>query len=202
MKSRRPSLDSKNRPSYHAWYWEWKGELSRETRVSESSENKSNTSPTLTSPTTSLARFFQSSRRKQSGSTQGQGLNSEQKKSTTPDLSSNSGKMKANSQSVRTVLTTSFASFVHAATSPRTVQNPLGFCQSRSSKLIRTICIFLHRFEKDWASLRLRRPEDCIELPRAKTLPQLKAHPLSISRHPTPLDHILKSCGFRIFDSV
>src|SRR5882724_5320565 len=73
----------------NARYWERKEELSRETRASGSSGNKSeHKSDNKSSKGSSNSK----QKNNNSGSTQGKGSSSEQKKSTTPDLSSKLGK--------------------------------------------------------------------------------------------------------------
>src|SRR5882724_8967369 len=77
-----------------ARYWERKGELSHKTRASGSSGNKSEHKSDSNKSNNKSGKGSSNSKQKNnnSGSTQGKGSSSEQKKSTTPDLSSKLGK--------------------------------------------------------------------------------------------------------------
>ena len=116
-------------------YWERKGELSHKTQASGSSGNKSEHKSGKGSSNSKQ-------KNNHSGSTQGKGSTSEQKKSTTPDLSLKLGKdRKITPQECQRHLDTSFASFVAPLdTSPRTVQNPARLLpKPKHPSLIRTI---------------------------------------------------------------
>src|SRR5882672_877766 len=74
-----------------ARYWERKGELSRETRASGSSGNKSDNKPDSAKSDNKSGKSKSKQKDNNSGSTQGKGSSSDPKKST-PDLSSKLGK--------------------------------------------------------------------------------------------------------------
>jgi len=112
----------------------------------------------------------------------GQGSTSEQKKSTTPDLSSNLGRWKANSTGTSHCLDNHLCLFCAPLdTSPRTVQNPARLCQSpRIQVWSGQVHIFWHRLKKRLSSPQdSAQPEDCIELPHVKTLTLYTSTPLN-----------------------
>ena len=75
-----------------ARYWERRGEVSRETRTSGSSGNKSEPKSDSNKSDNKSGKGSSKQKNTNSSSTQGKGSTSEQKKATTPDLSSKLGK--------------------------------------------------------------------------------------------------------------
>jgi len=75
-----------------ARYWERRNEVSRETRASGSSGNKSEPKSDSNKSDNKSGKGFSKQKNTNSGSTQGKGSTSEQKKAPTPDLSSKLGK--------------------------------------------------------------------------------------------------------------
>jgi len=183
----------------NAWYWEWKGELSHETWTSGSSGTSLNRSLTLTSLTTSLAKFFQFQTEKQQFcSTQGKGSTSEQKESTTPTFLRNLKRQKPNSQECQCHLDNSFASFVHCWHITKTVQIQLSFTKAEHQVWSGQICVFQHGLKKDWAVSRLHMTKDCIELPHVKLLLSMHCS-LTLSWLWTPSRYGLEILWFQIF---
>jgi len=156
----------------NAWYWEWKGELSHETWASDLLETSLNTSLT-----TSPAKVLQIPRQKQQQLWlyPGQGLLfwTEEVHHSQPFFETWE-RRKANSTgtsvpSWQQVLPSFVAPLEHVTKDCPKIQ--LGFHQSLSVQVWSgQICVFWHRFEKTEQSLNSAQPEDCIELPHAKTL--------------------------------